>query len=146
MSNNRLHNKLWQMAFGDYDYPFVPVDKQMDEYSQKLPGIQHRQKDHDALRVGDYEDAEPEKDKWRIVYRFYHIAADWWWTKLSREKRKNWEKRIKNGHYPSEIEKYFWKIIDAIAINPLSLYKILPWECESLPSDWEEYIKNQYDK
>lgn len=146
MPNNRLHNKLWQMAFGSCSFPFVPVDKQMDGYSQKTPGIKHRLKDHDPLRAGDYEDLEPQKDKWRIVYRFYHIAVDWWWAKLSRERREGWKKRIKNGYYPPEVDEYFWKIIDVIVINPLSVYKILPWKCEPLPAGWEEYIKSKYAK
>ncbi len=107
MPNNKIHTKLWQIAFGNYGYPFVPVDKQMDEYSQKLPGIKHRLEDHDPLRSGDYEDPEPEKDKWRIVYRFYHIAVDCWWTELVKLERKKWQEAIKNGNYPSEINNYF---------------------------------------
>lgn len=87
MPNGRLHNKLWRMAFGSRGYPFVPVDKQMDEYSQKSPGIKHRQKDHDPIKAVDYENPEPGKDKWRIVYRFYHIATDCWWTKIKTERR-----------------------------------------------------------
>jgi hypothetical protein len=118
----------------------------MDKYSQKLPGIQHRQKDHDPLRAGNYEDPEPEKDKWRIVYRFYHIAADWWWTKLSREKREEWKKRINGGDYPAKIDKYFWKIINKVDENPLTIYEILPWKCDPLSLKWEKYIKSKYEK
>lgn len=144
MPNNRLHIKLWQIAFGNFGYPFVSVDGQMDEYSQKLPGIKHRQKDHDPLRAGDYEDTEPQKDKWRIVYRFYHLAVDCWWTKLSKEERVEWKSRIEDGYYPSEIDKYFWEIIDTIATNPLSIYEMLPWECEPLPPGWKKYIRSKY--
>jgi len=146
MPNNKIHIKLWQIAFGNCDYPLVPVDRQMDEYSRKLPGNKHRLKDHDPLRAGDYEDVEPEKDKWRIVYRFYHMAIDWWWTELSKEERKKWDKEIMNGTYPSEIDGYFWKIINAIVVNPLNIYEILPWKCEPLPFGWKGYIKDKYAK
>lgn len=141
MPNNKLHKKLWQIVFGNCGFPFVPVDKQMDEYSQKLPGIKHRLKDHDPLRTGDYEDPEPEKDKWRIVYRFYHIAVDCWWTKLSKEEQKNWNIKIKKDEDPSEIYLYFWKIIEMIAVNPLGIYQMLLWKCDSLPFGWEKHIK-----
>ncbi len=143
MPNNRFHNKLWQIAFGKCGYPFVSVDKQMDEYSQKLPGNKHRQKDHDPLRAGDYENPEPEKDKWRIVYRLYHMAVDCWWSKLLKKEQEKWKKNIRNGYYPSEIDEYFWKIVDAAVIDPFNVYKILPWKCEPLPHGWREYIKNK---
>ncbi|MGB2981409.1 MAG: hypothetical protein WBC77_09185 [Candidatus Zixiibacteriota bacterium] len=122
------------------------MDKQMDEYSQKLPGMKHREKDHDPLRAGDYEDPEPDKDKWRIVYRFYHLAVDWWWTHVPKDERPEWKKRIQNGTYPCEIDKYFWQIIEAIATNPLSIYQMLPWECEPLPPGWKEHIRRDYAK
>jgi hypothetical protein len=146
MPNNKLHTELWRIAFGNCGYPFVPVDSQMDEYSQKLPGIKHRREDHDPLRAGDYEDPEPQMDKWRIVYRFYHVAVDCWWTKLSKEERVEWKKRIQNGDYPSEIDTYFWRIINAITNNPLSIYEILPWECNPMPPGWEEYIISNHTK
>jgi hypothetical protein len=146
MPNNRLHIKLWRLAFGNCGFPFVPVDSQMDEYSQVLPGIKHRREDHDPLRAGDYEDPEPQMDKWRIVYRFYHIAVDWWWTRLSKEERVEWRKKIKNGYYPFAIDRCFWEIIDAIAKNPLSIYEILPWECNPLPPGWKKYIISNHTK
>lgn len=130
MPNNSLHYKLWQMAFGSCGYLFIPVDSQMDEYSQKFPGIRHRLKDHDPLKTGDYEAPNPELDKWRIVYRFYHIAIDWWWTKLSKAERIIWKERIRAGYYPIKINEYFWKIVEVIASNPLAIYEILPWKCE----------------
>jgi hypothetical protein len=123
-------------------YPVVEVDKQMDEYSQKLPGIKHRLKDHDPLRTGDYEEPTPELDRWRIVYRLYHISVDWWWTLLSKEARQQEKKKINQGYYPSQVDKYFWEIIERIVKGPLSVYEILPWECDSLPSGWVEYIKS----
>jgi len=146
MPNNRLHTKLWWIAFGNCGYPLVPVDSQMDEYSRKLPGSKHRREDHDPLRAGDYEDPEPQMDKWRILYRFYHIAVDCWWTELSKEEREEWKKRINNGCYPYEINKYFREIIDTITNNPLSIYEILPWECNPLPPGWKEYIISNHTK
>jgi hypothetical protein len=141
MPNNGLHGRLWKMAFGTSDYPEVWVDKHMDEYSQKMPGIKHRLKDHDPLRVGDYKDPQEELDKWRIVYRIYHISVDCWWASLSKAEKQAWEERIKRGYYPSKIDEYFWKIIKLIVKAPLSIYEILPWECDPLPSNWVEYIK-----
>jgi len=141
MPNNKLHRKLWVMAFGTCGYLDVKVDKQMDEYSQKMPGIRHRLKDHDPLRSGDYEDPHLELDKWRIVFRFYHISVDCWWTPLSKEEKRDWIERIKKGYYPIGIDEYFWKIIEQIAKGPLSIYKILPWECDPLPFGWEKYIE-----
>lgn len=141
MPNNKLHRELWKMAFETCGYPEVKVDKQMDEYSQKMPGIRHRLKDHDPLRFGDYEDSHPELDKWRIVYRFYHISVDCWWAKLSKEAREAWVKRIRKEYYPQEIDEYFWKIIEQVAKDPLSIYEILPWQCDPLPSGWEKYIE-----
>gem|GEM_PF-2812564 len=143
MPNNRLHRKLWKMAFGAWGYPEVEVDTQMDEYSQEMPGIRHRLKDHDPLRFGDYEDPQPELDKWRIVYRMYHISVDCWWTMLrearqSRELRRSWIEKINKGHYPWQIDEYFWKIIERITKDPLSVYEILPWKCDSLPLGWVE--------
>lgn len=76
MPIGRIHGRLWEMDFGRPGYPVVPVDKQMDEYSQKAPGQRHRFKDHDPLRTGDYEDPYPDLDRWRIVYRLFHIATD----------------------------------------------------------------------
>jgi hypothetical protein len=87
MPKNRLHARLWKMAFGMFGYPEIMIDKEMDEYSQKMPGIKHRLKDHDPLKVGDYEDLQPKLDKWRIVYRIYHISVDCWWTLLSKEEK-----------------------------------------------------------
>lgn len=129
------------MAFGICGYPEVKVDKQMDEYSQKFPGIRHRLKDHDPLRVGDYEDPQEELDKWRIIYRIYHVSVDCWWTLLSKEEKQAWIERIKKGDYPSEIDEYFWGVIERIVKAPLSIYEILPWECDPLPLSWVEYIK-----
>jgi len=131
------------MAFGAWGYPEVEVDTQMDEYSQEMPGIRHRLKDHDPLRFGDYEDPQPELDKWRIVYRMYHISVDCWWTMLrearqSRELRRSWIEKINKGHYPWQIDEYFWKIIERITKDPLSVYEILPWKCDSLPLGWVE--------
>lgn len=130
------------MAFGIYDYPKVKVDKQMDEYSQKMPGIRHRLKEHDPLRVGDYEDLQPELDKWRIIYRIYHISVDCWWTLLSKEEKQACKERVKKDYYPSKIDEYFWKILEILEKDPLSIYEILPWECNPLPSCWVEYIKS----
>ena len=141
MSIGRLHNKIWEMAFGSSGYPVVPVDKQMDEYSQKAPGPRHRFKDHDPLRTGDYEDPCPDLDKWRIVYRLFHIATDCWWTNLSKVEKKNWEQKIKSGIYPSAIDGYFWQIIECIEKNPLDIYKPLSWSCEPLAESWLEYIE-----
>lgn len=141
MPNGRLHKKLWKRAFGNCGYPFVPVNKQTDEYSQKLPGTRHRLKDHDPLRTGDYEDPLPELDKWRIVYRLFHIAIDCWWTGMSKELRRKWKEKIENGRYPIVIDGYFWQIIECIVKDPLAVYKLLPWECESLPLNWVEYIE-----
>jgi hypothetical protein len=141
MPNNRLHTRLWKIAFGMCDYPEIKIDKQMDEYSQIMPGIKHRLKDHDPLRVGDYEDLQPELDKWRIIYRIYHISADCWWTLLSKKEKLAWIERIRKGCYPSEINEYFWKIIERIVKTPLSIHEILSWECDPLPSIWVEYIK-----
>jgi len=130
------------MAFGMCNYPEVGVDKQMDEYSQKMPGIKHRLKGHDPLRVGDYEDLQPELDKWRIVYRIYHISTDCWWTPLSKGEKQDWIERIRKGYYPSEIDEYFWKMLERIEKDPLSIYEVLPWECDPLPLSWVEYIKS----
>jgi hypothetical protein len=141
MPDNRLHTKFWKMAFGTYGYPEVEVDKQMDEYSQEMPGIRHRLKDHDPLRVGDYEDPQEELDKWRIVYRIFHISADCWWTLLSKEEKRTWIGKIKKDYYPSGIDEYFWRILEIIEKDPLSIYEALPWECDPLPSKWIEYIK-----
>ena len=146
MPNNRLHRNLWKMAFGTCGYPEVEVDTQMDEHSQEMPGIRHRLKDHDPLRFGDYEDLQPELDKWRIVYRMYHISVDWWWTMLPREARRSWIERINNGHYPWQIDECFWKIIERVTKAPLSIYEILPWKCDLLPLGWVEYIKNNLNK
>lgn len=129
------------MAFGAYGYPEVEVDKQMDEYSQKMPGIRHRLKDHDPLRFGDYEDPHPALDKWRIVYRCYHTSVDRWWTMLPKEAREVWKQIINKGYYPPQIDEYFWGIIERIANDPLSIYEVLPWRCDSLPYGWVEYIK-----
>ncbi|MGB8657163.1 MAG: hypothetical protein WCE90_05195 [Candidatus Zixiibacteriota bacterium] len=118
----------------------------MDEYSRKLPGIKHRREDHDPLRAGDYEDPEPHMDKWRIVYRFYHIAVDWWWTVLPKEQRAEWKDRILKGCYPVEIDRCFWKTVDTITTNPLNIYEILPWECNPLPLGWKEYITGNHAK
>jgi hypothetical protein len=63
MPSGRIHERIWEMAFGTSGYPVVPVDKQMDEYSQKAPGARHRSKDHDPIRTGDYEDPSPDLDK-----------------------------------------------------------------------------------
>ncbi len=136
--------RLWKVAFGTCGYPEFKVDKQMDEYSQKMPGIKHRLKDHDPLRAGDYEDIQPELDKWRIVYRIYHISVDCWWTLLSKKEKQAWIERIRKGYYPSEIDKCFWKIIERIAKDPLSIYGILPWQCDPLPSGWVESIKSNF--
>ena len=130
------------MAFGICDYPKVKVDKQMDEYSQKMPGIRHRLKDHDPLKVGDYEDLQPELDKWRIIYRIYHIGVDWWWTLLSKEEKCAWIERIRKGYYPSEIDEYFWNILEQIAEVPLRIYEPMPWKCDPLPFSWVEYIRS----
>lgn len=143
MPNNKLHRKLWKMTFGTCGYPAVEVDKQMDGYCQKLPGIKHRLKDDDPLRTGDYEDPNTELDKWRIVYRVYHMSVDCWWSKLSNEVQESWKEIINRGYYPSQIDKYFWEIIEQIVKNPLSVYEILPWECDPLPSEWIEYIKSR---
>ncbi len=124
------------------DYPEIRIDKEMDEYSQKMPGIKHRLKDHDPLRVGDYEDLQPELDKWRIVYRIYHISVDCWWTFLSKKGKRAWIGRVKRGYYPSKVDEYFWKIIDRMVMAPLTIHEILPWECDPLPSNWVEYIKS----
>ena len=146
MPDNRLHKKLWKMAFGRYGYPEIEVDKQMDKYSQKVPGIRHRSRDHDPLRAGDYEDPQPQLDKWRIVYRIYHISVDCWWTSLQKEERRVWREKIKNGCYPKMIDKHFWKIIERMVKDPLNIYEILPWKCGSLPFGWTEYIReNQKD-
>ncbi len=142
MPDSRLHKKLWKMAFGRCGYPLVSVDKQMDEYSQKMPGVRHRLKDHDPLRAGDYEDPQPELDMWRIVYRIYHISVDCWWTELSKESREKWRRRIKGEIYPSRVDEYFWKIISQIAEDSLGVYKVLNWQCEPLPIGWVEYIKD----
>ena len=142
MPDNRLHKKLWKMAFGRSGYLRILVDKQMDEYSQKMPGNRHRLKDHDPLRVGDYEDLQPELDKWKIVYRIYHISVDCWWTELSKESREKWRKKIREGIYPSRVDEYFWKIINQIVEDPLGVYEILHWKCDPLPPGWVEYIKN----
>ncbi len=142
MPNNRFHARLWKIAFGMCDYPEIWIDKQMDEYSQKMPGIKHRLKDHDPLRVGDYEDPQPELDKWRIIYRIYHISVDCWWTLLSKKGKQAWIGRVKRGYYPSKVDEHFWKIVDRIAEAPLNIHKILPWECDHLPSGWVEYIKS----
>jgi len=129
------------MAFGACGYPEVKVDTQMDKYSQEMPGIRHRLKDHDPLISGDYEDPQPELDKWRIVYRMYHISVDCWWTMLPKEARGHWKERISKGHYPWQIDEYFWKIIELITKDHLSIYEILPWKCDLLPFGWVEYIK-----
>jgi len=142
MPNNKLHTRLWKIAFGMCDYPEIRIDKQMDEYSQKMPGIRHRLKDHDPLRVGDYEDQQPELDKWRIIYRIYHISVDCWWTFLSKKEKRIWIKRFKRGYYPPKINGYFWKIIELMVKAPLSIHEILPWECDPLPSSWVKYIKS----
>lgn len=126
------------MAFGAWGYPEVKVDTQMDEYSQEMPGIRHRLKDHDPLRFGDYEDPQPELDKWRIVYRMYHISVDCWWTMSPKKTRRPWIEEINKGHYPWQIDEYFWKIIELITKDPLSVYEILPWKCHSLPLGWVE--------
>ncbi len=130
------------MVFGTCGYPEIEVDKQMDKYSQKMPGIRHRLKDHDPLRSGDYEDPQPKLDKWRIVYRIFHIATDCWERSLEKELRQKWKRKIRRGYYPSAINGYFWRIIERIAENPLCVYEVLPWTCETLPSGWVEYIKN----
>lgn len=130
------------MAFGICGYPDVKVDKQMDEYSQEVPGIKHRLKDHDPLRVGDYEEPQPELDKWRIVYRIYHMSVDCWWTLSSKKEKKAWIEGIKRGDYPWKIDEYFWKIIEVIVKAPFSIYKTLPWKCDPLPSGWVEYIES----
>ena len=142
MPDNRMHGRFWKMAFGMCDYPEVRVDKQMDEYSQKMPGNRHRLKDHDPLRVGDYEDLQSELDKWRIIYRIYHISVDYWWTLLSKKEKQAWVERVKRGYYPSKIDEYFWRIIGRIVEAPLNIHDILPWECDPLPSIWVEYIKS----
>ena len=142
MPNNGFHARLWKMAFGICDYLKVKVDKQMDEYSQKMPGIRHRLKDHDPLKVGDYEDLQPELDKWRIIYRIYHISVDWWWTRLSKEEKCAWIERIRKGYYPPEIDEYFWKILEQITKAPLRIYELMPWKCDPLPFGWVEYIKS----
>ena len=131
------------MAFGTSHYPEVKVDRQMDEYSQRVPGIRHRLKDHDPLRTGDYEDPQPELDKWGIVYRIYHISVDCWWTILPREARQAWKERINKGCYPRQVQEYFWRIIERIANDPLSIYEILPWRCDLLPPGWVEYIESK---
>ena len=136
----RIHKRIWEIAFGRFGYPAVPVDKQMDQYSQKVPGLRHRLKDHDPLRTGDYEDPCPDLDKWRILYRLHHIATDCCWTNLGKAQRKDWEQKIKSGTYPSAIDGYFWQIIESIDKNPLDIYKILYWSCEILPESWIEYI------
>jgi hypothetical protein len=146
MSNNRFHIRLWRIAFGMFNYPEIMIDKQMDEYSQEMPGIKHRLKDHDPLRVGDYEDRQPELDKWRIVYRIYHISVDCWWTLLSKKEKQACIEKVKRGYYPSKIDEYFWKIIERILKAPLSIYEILPWECYPLPSNWVGYIKSSQRK
>jgi hypothetical protein len=139
----RVHKRIWEIAFGSSVFPVVPVDKQMDEYSQKTPGLRHRLKDHDPLRTGDYEDPWPDLDKWRIVYRLFHIAADCWQTNLSKVEKKDWEQKIKSGIYPSAIDGYFWQTIECIKNNPLDIYKLLPWPCEPLPESWIEYIEKK---
>ncbi|MDI6592099.1 MAG: hypothetical protein QME61_04205 [Patescibacteria group bacterium] len=42
MPNNQFYRKLWQIAFGNYGYPSIPVDKQMDWYCQKVPDMKHK--------------------------------------------------------------------------------------------------------
>ena len=133
MPKGRIHKKLWEMNFGSSGYPIVPVDKQMDEYSQKTPGLRHRLKDH--------EDPCPDLDKWRIVYRLHHIATDCCWTNLGKAQRKDWEQKIKSGIYPPAIDAYFWQIIGCMVKKPLDIYKLLPWTCEPLPESWTEYIE-----
>jgi len=113
----------------------------MDDYSQKMPGIHHRRKDHEPLRIGDYEDSSPQLDKWRIVYRLFHIAVDCWWTNLSKRFREIWRKEIRNGRYPFLINWYFWQMIECIVKDPLGVYKLLPWACNPLPIGWVEYIR-----
>ncbi|MDP2753999.1 MAG: hypothetical protein Q8P40_06360 [Nitrospirota bacterium] len=143
MPNNRLHRELWKMAFGACGCPELEVDTQMDKYSQEMPGIRHRLKDHDPLRFGDYEDPQPELDKWRIVSRIYHISVDRWWTMLPKEARRLWVESISKGYYPWQIDEYFWEMIERIAKNPLSVYEILHWECDLLPPGWIEYINKK---
>lgn len=130
------------MAFGSCGYPFMAVDKAMDAYSQKAPGLRHRFKDHDPLRAGDYDDPDPESDKWRIVYRLYHIAVDWWWTDLSKEERQHWKEETKKRVYPQPINNYFWEIVEWIARSPLEVYEMLPWLCEPLPQGWVEHLSS----
>jgi len=141
-----MHRKLWGIAFGSHGYPVVPVDKQMDEYSQEAPGLRHRFKDHDPLRTGDYEDPSPELDNWRIVYRLFHIAADTWWTSLPKREKEDWEQEIRTGIYPTAIDDCFWRIIDCIEKNPLDIYKHLPWTCERMAENWIEYICDRREK
>ena len=141
MPNGRIHKKIWEIDFGNFGYPVVPVDKQMDEYSQKAPGLRHRLKDHNPLRTGDYEDPYPDLDKWRILYRIHHIATDCWWTKLSKMEKKDWKQKITIGIYPQAIDYYFWQIIECINENPLDTYSLFPWACEPLPEGWTEYIE-----
>jgi hypothetical protein len=141
MPEKRIHKKLWKSYFGD-SFPEVEVDSAMDRYSRKVPGIKHREKEHDPLRTGECEgESSPELDKYRIMYRLFHIAVDWWWTGLPREIRSIWSKKINKGIKPPEVWNYFWYLIELLVHHPLEISKVLPWEPELLPPGWEEYIK-----
>jgi hypothetical protein len=146
MPKRSLHKKLWRSYFGN-SFPEVEVDRKMDSYSQIMPGMKHREKEHDPLKTGECDgEPYPELDKYRIIYKLFHIAVDWWWSSLTKESKKIWKIKINKDIKPLVVWNYFWNLIELIVYHPLEISANLPWQPEPLPPGWEEYIESKENR